>query len=322
VVGQFSDDDDIDLLGTKGGITPEAEELLDLIRIPPPTQGFSFVLDMTPGYSQYVNLDIPAHGTNHYTVYWGDGTSDAYTTTSTLYHYYDTPQEYTITIEGAVNYISFQGEQRLVRVLSPLPEFSTSTSMDHLFESCTNLTSVPENLLANNPSMINFSSTFENCTSLQSIPADLFLNNQDATNFWATFANCTSLQGIPADLFTNNTNAVDFGLTFDDCTSIQGIPADLFDSNPSAYDFHGTFGGCTSLQSIPVTLFNNNTNVTSFDYAFNGCTGIGTNLPEWWNTTLWPTSTYPQFGSQSSKFNMFDGCTNTQNYGIVPSGWK
>ena len=74
--------------------------------------------------------------------------------------------------------------------------------------------------------------------------------------------------------------------------------------------------------SIPTGLFDHNTLVTNFNYTFQDCYHIDTAIPEWWNTTLYPTATYPQFGTQSTKTQMFTNCDSAANYASVPSAWK
>lgn len=66
-------------------------------------------------------------------------------------------------------------------------------TLDFCFNICTELTSIPEGLFANNPEVINFRFCFRGCTSLTSIPSNLFANNTKVINFSSCFRDCTSL---------------------------------------------------------------------------------------------------------------------------------
>jgi len=196
-----------------------------------------------------------------------------------------------------------------------------ATAFDGTFSNCSGLTSIPAGLFANNTQVTTFGSTFYSCTGITSIPANLFANNTEATNFPSTFAGCT-IMSIPADLFANNTQATNFYSTFSGCLSLTSIPSGLFEHNTEVTNFSNTFYQCAGLTSIPANLFDNNTQVTSFNSTFGACRYINTAIPAWWDTTLWPTATYPQFGAQSDKTLMFFNTVDAPNYASVPAGWK
>ena len=153
------------------------------------------------------------------------------------------------------------------------------TKLSYAFWGCANLTSIPENLFANNQKVTKFDHTFWSCTSLESIPEQLFANNTEVTNFRKTFSNCPALQSIPTGLFANNPKVTIFQDTFSGCTSLESIPENLFANNRKVTDFTYTFSACSSLQSIPTGLFANCSEVNDFSYMFHDCSAL-TAIPE------------------------------------------
>lgn len=101
-----------------------------------------------------------------------------------------------ITETGALNYrFPEAGEHKVwIEFKEDIITFSWS------FFNCPELTSIPENLFANNTVVIDFSFCFSSCTRLTSIPANLFANNTAVTIFSNCFSNCIRLTGnVPVD---------------------------------------------------------------------------------------------------------------------------
>jgi hypothetical protein len=196
------------------------------------------------------------------------------------------------------------------------------TTFAGLFVNCISFASIPEGLFDNNTAVTAFNSVFQGCSKLGTIPLGLFDNNTKVTNFSYAFNGCASVTAIPLGLFDNNTKVTTFATTFTNCNRLALIPSGLFDNNELVTNFYATFLGCTGLHAIPARLFDKNTEVTNFNSTFQTCTAINTAIPAWWDTANYPTGTYPQFGSQSTKTSMFTGCNSATNIGSVPSGWK
>ena len=184
-----------------------------------------------------------------------------------------------ITGTGALNYTFPEAGDHKVTI-----EFDEdATDFSLCFSGCTSLTSIPENLFANNTAVTNFGYCFSDCTGLTgSIPENLFANNTAVTNFGYCFSDCTGLTGsIPEKLFSNCPNATNFSNCFLSCRGLTSIPDNLFSTNTAVTNFSNCFYNCTELTgSIPENLFANNTAVTTFGYCFSDCTGLTGSIPE------------------------------------------
>lgn len=69
------------------------------------------------------------------------------------------------------------------------------TSFKDAFEQCNFLTTIPDNLFADNPKAVNFDNVFGYCMSLTTIPDNLFDGNTEVTNFTGTFQSSDALTG-------------------------------------------------------------------------------------------------------------------------------
>jgi len=238
---------------------------------------------------------------NHnFTVDWGDGTSSTIISFDdpSATHNYVSPGTYDITMTGLCEYFSFGGGGDCTQV-TKLLEFTGDigfkqlnfsgcsnldsvvslgrkqflTSLANIFESCTSLTSVPEDLFKYNTSVTTFVGAFSN-SGLTSIPADLFKYNTLVTDFRLTFSACSGLSSLPVDLFRHNKLVTSFYQTFQQCTNLASLPVDLFRYNTAVTTFYAVFNGCTNLASLPVDLFRYNTAVTTFSTAFQQCASL------------------------------------------------
>lgn len=166
------------------------------------------------------------------------------------------------------------------------------TAFFDTFFGCTSLTSIPEDLFANNPNVISFGYTpvellcdwwrFEN-------DSDFNDNASWDLGFPTLFGECGSLTAIPEKLFANNTEVRHFGMVFTSCAGITSIPEKLFANNTKVRHFgempenisdlgyagvlSSVFYG-TEITSIPEKLFANNPNVTSFIFVFAECASL------------------------------------------------
>ena len=198
------------------------------------------------------------------------------------------------------------------------------TNFTYTFYDCSALTSIPENLFANNPAVTTFSGTFYDCSALTSIPENLFANNPEVTDFEGTFAG-SSITSIPENLFANCSklnllkktfsdckylvnlpsklnlpNIKYIQLSFENCTSLKSIPETLFANCQKVISFHSAFKGCSALMSIPENLFANCPKVTDFTGTFFGCTAL---------TTI-PTSLFDNNRKVTSFSLTFSNCTS------------
>jgi surface protein len=95
-------------------------------------------------------------------------------------------------------------------------DFSNVTNMSDLFDSCRNLTSIPQLQTGN---VTNMSYMFSFCDSLTSIPQ---LDTSNVTNMYAIFYGCSSLQTIPQ---LDTSNIKDMGCMFQNATNLISLPA-------------------------------------------------------------------------------------------------
>lgn len=219
------------------------------------------------------------------------------------------------------------------------------TAFFDTFFGCTSLTSIPEDLFANNPNVISFGYT----------PVELlcdwwrFENDSDFNDnaSWdlglpVLFGECGSLTAIPEKLFANNTevryfgrmpeNISDFGyagalLSVFCGTEITSIPEKLFANNPNVTDFTLVFLECASLQSIPAGLFDNNRKATAFGGVFNVCESLTGESPYTMigdkKVHLYERKNYPEhFTTPTEHQNCFYGCAGLSDYAQIPSDWK
>ena len=142
----------------------------------------------------------------------------------------------------------------------------TVTNLQYCFQDCVSLTSIPENLFANNTAVTSFRNCFYGCTNLTSIPENLFANNTKVTDLQYCFQDCVSLTSIPENLFASNTEVTTFYACFYDCTSLtsrcpidnDGTPIYNRNSGKEGYvkviSYSKCFYNCTNMEdydSIP-----------------------------------------------------------------------
>ena len=307
------------------GLTPDMLEVGELALI---TE-----TDYERLYCKNVNDEIvPIHRTidcgeietpKEYLVYTTTGTSESiqliykqqYAKKITLEDGTDVP----ITGTYGLNYTFPEAGEHKVTI-----EFKEDvTDFTSCFAGCSGLTSIPENLFANNTAVTNFGFCFNYCTGLTSIPENLFANNTAVTNFGYCFYQCSGLTSIPDNLFANNTAVTTFGYCFASCTSLTSIPDNLFATNTAVTDFGYCFVSCSGLTSIPENLFANNTAVTDFGYCFRDCTGLTGNCPiDNDGTPIYNRSSGKEgYAIVEYYSGCFSNCTGLTDYNSIPSSW-
>ena len=227
-----------------------------------------------------------------------------------------------ITGTGKLNYTFPEAGDHKVYI-----EFKDDvTNFSSCLSNCIRLTSIPDNLFANNTAVTNFSDCLSGCTSLTSIPETLFASNTAVTDFSACFQHCFDLTSIPANLFANNTAVTDFSSCFNGCSGLTGsIPANLFANNTAVTDFSYCFYDCEGLTgSIPENLFANNTAVTDFGDCFYNCRELTGNVP----IDNDGTPIYNRSGSGKPGYTIvtyytdcFRNCYGLTDYDSIPEGW-
>ena len=144
---------------------------------------------------------------------------------------------------------------------TPLLDTSSVTTMEDMFNGCTNLTQIP---LLNTSSAVNMQSMFMGCTNLQNISD---LDTSKATNMSYMFHACTNLVTIPQ---LDTSKVTDIRSMFENCEHLMTVP-DL--NTSSATNMYSLFSGCASLTSIPLL---DASNVTDVAYMFAACTNLVT----------------------------------------------
>jgi hypothetical protein len=253
------------------------------------------------------SLTLPIDTNNLFTVDYGDGSSKLMVsgdvTDINATHLYVNAGTYIITITGYLQNILNNNDFKdyLIDVLQwgltglqsislsnctnliSLPDdilgsFTKITMFNYCFDSSSSLTTIGSNIFKYAVNCTDFSFCFGDdtgtgCTSLAAIPSGLFDNNVNVINFYGTFAGCSSLAAIPSGLFDNNVNVTTFNKTFGNCSSLAAIPSGLFDNNVNVNDFFSCFTS-TAIVAIPLGLFDFNVNVTNFEQTFFACSII------------------------------------------------
>ena len=167
----------------------------------------------------------------------------------------------------------------------PLWDTGNVTNMYGMFQSCSELKTIPPLDTSNAEDM---SYMFENCQNLKTIPA---LDTSNVTNMQGMFSNCSNLENIPA---LDTSNVEDMNYMFSSCQNLENIPA-LDTSNVT--NMQGMFMNCSKLKTIPAL---DTGNVTVMENMFQSCSGL---------------ETVPSFDiSNVTSINyMFNGCYNLEN---------
>lgn len=244
-----------------------------------------------------------------YTVDWGDGTSNNYSSNTTGDHYYDyssissatlsergykqviitiTPQagqNITILNLGASNISRAGNSSQILEMTASVPN-ATSVIMIPSTWSAIGSTGVGHpmleslNIVAWSSSIVNISSMFRSLVSLQNVSFPKFNNY---TNVSSLFQNCYQLKSAP---WFNTSLVISFDLMFNGCKSLVDVP---FYDTVSSTGFSLMFNDCQSLESIPKF---NTSNGLGFAGMFQGCSSL-VEVPELdftKNTASWGTA--------------------------------
>ena len=116
---------------------------------------------------------------------------------------------------------------------------SNMTTMNHMFEDCEALVTVPE---IDTSKVTDMDNMFNNCSSLKSVPE---MDTSNVTTMSNMFNNCSSITGNE-EVFNNldTTKVTNMSGMFTDCTSLTNVP-EIDTSNVT--NMNSMFEGCTSL---------------------------------------------------------------------------
>lgn len=117
-------------------------------------------------------------------------------------------------------------------------------TMDSMFSSCPNLTTIPA---LNTTKVTVMSNMFSDSVSLTTIPA---LDVSNVADMTAMFYGCSSLTTIP---LLNTSKITGMNNMFADCINLTTIPALDISNVDSKYSLVGIFAGCSNLKSILMT---------------------------------------------------------------------
>ena len=182
-------------------------------------------------------------GTYDYTVDWGDGVVESYTSSANQTHTYSSAGTYDIRITGTFPRIFFNNAGDRQKLLAILNWGDVGfTSFQNAFFGCLNNSSLPDGSLTGAESVTDFSNCFR-ANSLTSIPSGLLDNTPNVTNFSNCFR-ANFLPTLPAGLFDNTPNVTDFSSCFQQI-GLTSLPAGLFDNAPNVTNFSNCFFGNT-----------------------------------------------------------------------------
>lgn len=150
-------------------------------------------------------------------------------------------------------------------ILDPLVNLTNLTAM---FNNCTDITEIPENLFAKNTELNILKNVFYG-TSITEIPENLLVNNVELQQMSGVFGN-TDLKTIPENLFANNPKISSASALFA-YTDIEEIPSGLFAGLPELSDINSVFTACDKLRTVPTDIFDNNKKLSDVGCAFAFC---------------------------------------------------
>jgi hypothetical protein len=229
--------------------------------------------------------------------------------------------------ESAETYESAFSDCRYLETLpSRLFEGSQALSFNQVFDGCTRLSHVPEDLFLRCPRMRSVSHAFRNCSGLEVIPEGLFAGCPELADASNLFEN-SSLQSIPAGLFGANPKLELMDGAFRKCSKLTSVPGNLFDACPSVSSVKELFQACSNLKTVPVSIFDNQRKIANCHRCFADCGHLEGESPyslvEGRKVHLYERSAYPDyFVMPAYHDDVFSGCVSLDDYDSVPVDWK
>ncbi|MCC8187425.1 MAG: leucine-rich repeat domain-containing protein [Bacteroides sp.] len=177
-------------------------------------------LTVSDGDTAWLNIYSSANGI---TIDWGDKTIEI-TSRIAPGHTYATGGVYQVQIHGSDLSLStlFSSGRDWKYITGVVSWGNSITNMALAFNSCINLSYIPDDMYGTFNNIKLFNTCFCDCTSLTTIPEKLFANCVNTTSFHTCFQGCTSLTSIPERLFANCPAVTSFNSCFYNCTSLTG----------------------------------------------------------------------------------------------------
>lgn len=135
-------------------------------------------------------------------------------------------------------YLFYQYKGKSIDGLISYNDTENVINAEQMFNSCSNLTSVP---LFDTSNATSIKYIFNGCKNLKNIP---LFNTSKVVNIDSAFYLCSNLTTIP---LLDTSNVTNMSYAFNRCTNLTEIPA-LNVSKVTS--FSGAFGGCSSLTAI------------------------------------------------------------------------
>lgn len=220
----------------------------------------------------------------NYTVDWGDGVIESFSSNVTATHQYSWTSVGNITSDGfrqALIKVTPQSGQNITQVnlqrAHPTSGNGRNSQFIDLVMNIPNVTGanltlgggtivfhrIVKRVWVKEVGLLTFlGAAFSNMTSLESVP---LFDTSNVTSFSNTFSMCTSIQVLP---FFNTISATTLISMFNGCTSLSVIP--LFNTS-NVTNMQSMFAGCTILKQIP--QFNTNS-ANNFQTIATGCSSL------------------------------------------------
>ena len=160
-------------------------------------------------------------------------------------------------------------------------------NINNTFQNCKKITTeageafaIPQELLFNNPFIINADYLFQGCSLLEgTFPYRLFFKQEALLKANYCFSGCDKITGtVDNDFMKNCTKLQSTSYMFYGCTGITGIGNKLFAENKKIQNVHAMFRGCSNLTGMSPQWWRTHPTITDGNSCFSGCTKL-TNHP-------------------------------------------
>lgn len=273
-----------------------------------PSKDMLLVFDTSLGD---LTIEVPLNGTVNATVFWGDGTSDSYTTAGTKTHTYSTGGAYTVRISGTVTQFG-SGTSPLTR-----PEFTRClsfgdiglTSLSGAFRNCLNLVEVPNQIPSTVTSLDNCFFASRNFN--QNIGS---WNTTNVTSMIQVFASAVGVMQFNQNIGSWNTSSV---ISMTGMFSSSGGTS-AFNQDISSWNTSSVTNMARMFENA--IAFNQNignwntTNVALMTQMFDGATAFNQDIGSWNTSNV--TNMSSMFQSATA-FNQNIGSWNTSNVALM-----
>ena len=256
------------------------------IKLPVQGTGLNITVDWGDGTAeQTVTTSFPTHtyataGTYEIKVWgtcpkWGYASFNTVSSTSNSDYY--TYTQYLTKVKqfgelGAQQY-GFAQCENLTEVsgdnLVTNRTFEKTTSMSHMFSSCSNLTSLDVSKF-NTSNVTTMSGMFSSCSNLTSLDVSKF-NTSNVTTMSGMFSSCSNLTSLDVSKF-NTSKVTDMSGMFYNCSNLTSLDVSGFDTS-KVTDMSGMFSFCSNLTSLDVSGFDTS-NVTNMSHMFSDCSKL------------------------------------------------